>query len=65
MGDKVVIDFSLAFDWLRGWRVYSEPITERSKAKPKQNHSNLGLLSTLKRKLLCEDEKFRASLEDI
>lgn len=37
VSDQVVIGFSLALDWLRGWREYSEPITEQSKAKLKQN----------------------------
>ena len=30
-GDQVVIDFSFASDWLRNWRDFSGPITERSK----------------------------------
>ena len=36
-GDQVTIGFSFAFDWLRGWREFSRPITERSKAKPIQS----------------------------
>ena len=35
--DQVEIGFSLASDWLRGWREFSRPITERSKAKPMQH----------------------------
>ena len=31
------IGFSFASDWLRGWREFSWPITERSKAKPMQS----------------------------
>ena len=34
--DQVVFGFSLTFDWLRLWREFSGPITQRSKAKPKQ-----------------------------
>ena len=34
--DQVTTGFSFASDWLRGWREYSYPITERSKAKPMQ-----------------------------
>ena len=33
---QVAIGFSFAFDWLRGWREFSGPIAERSKAKPMQ-----------------------------
>ena len=29
--------FSFAYDWLREWREFSEPITERRKAVPKQS----------------------------
>ena len=32
-----MIGFSFASDWLRGWREFSRPITERSKAKPMQS----------------------------
>ena len=35
--EQVVICFSFASDWLRGWREFSRPITERSKAKPMQS----------------------------
>ena len=35
--DQVAIGFSSASDWLRGWREFSRPITERSKAKPMQS----------------------------
>ena len=34
--DQVAIDFGFASDWLRMWREFSKPITERRKAKPKQ-----------------------------
>ena len=34
--DQVVFGFSFTFDWLRLWREFSGPITQRSKAKPKQ-----------------------------
>ena len=37
-----------ACNWLREWREFSGPITERSEAKP----SNPELLSTLNRKFL-------------
>ena len=37
MSDQVAIDFSFASDWLRVWRNFSRPITERSKAKPRQS----------------------------
>ena len=33
---QVVFGFSFTFDWLRLWREFSGPITQRSKAKPKQ-----------------------------
>ena len=33
----VVIGFSFASDWWRKWCEYSDPITERSKAKPVQS----------------------------
>ena len=36
-GDQVMIGFSFASDWLTKWREYSGPITERSKAKPRQS----------------------------
>ena len=29
-GERVVINFTFAFDWLREGREFSEPITERS-----------------------------------
>ena len=35
--EKVEIGFSFASDWLRAWREFSKPITERSKAKPMQS----------------------------
>ena len=34
--NQVVFSFSFTFDWLRLWREFSGPITQRSKAKPKQ-----------------------------
>ena len=34
--NQVVFGFSFTFDWLRLWRDFSGPITQRSKAKPKQ-----------------------------
>ena len=37
MGDQVVIVLCFASDWLREWREFSGPITERSKAKPIQS----------------------------
>ena len=36
-GDQVVIVICFASDWLREWREFSGPITERSKAKPIQS----------------------------
>ena len=36
-GDQVVIIICFASDWLREWREFSGPITERSKAKPIQS----------------------------
>ena len=36
-GDQVVIVLCFASDWLREWREFSGPITERSKAKPIQS----------------------------
>ena len=43
--EQVVIGLSFTSDWWRKWREIFQPITERSKAKPKQNanyfrHSN-------------------------
>ena len=35
--DQVAIGFSFASYRLRGWREFSRPITERSKAKPMQS----------------------------
>ena len=35
--DQVAIGFSFACDWLRGWREFYRPITERSEAKPMQS----------------------------
>ena len=32
-----MIGFRFASDWLRDWRKFSKPITERSKAKPIQS----------------------------
>ena len=34
--DQATIGFDFASDWLRKWREFFKPITERSKAKPKQ-----------------------------
>ena len=34
--DQVAIGFGFASDWLSRWREFFKPITERSKAKPKQ-----------------------------
>jgi len=34
--DQVKIGFGFASHWLRKWRKLFQPITERSKAKPKQ-----------------------------
>ena len=36
-GVQVMIGFSFASDWLTKWHEYSGPITERSKAKPRQS----------------------------
>ena len=43
--EQVAIGLSFTSDWWRKWREIFQPITERSKAKPKQNanyfrHSN-------------------------
>ena len=35
--DQVAIGFGFASDWLNSWREFFKPITERSKAKPKQS----------------------------
>ena len=35
--DRMEIGFSFVFDWLRLWHRFSGPITEQSKAKPKQS----------------------------
>ena len=35
--DQVAIGFGFASDWLRGWREFCRPITQRSKAKPMQS----------------------------
>ena len=35
--DLAMIGFSFTFDWLRLWREFSGPITQQSKAKPKQS----------------------------
>ena len=35
--DRMEIGFSCVFDWLRLWYRFSGPITEQSKAKPKQS----------------------------
>ena len=43
--DQVAIGFGLAPDWLRRWSKFFIPITEHSKAKPKQAIQRL--LSTL------------------
>ena len=37
VSDQVTFGFSFASDWLRGWREFSRPITERRKAKPMQS----------------------------
>ena len=34
--DQVAIGLGFASDWLSRWREFYKPITERSKAKPKQ-----------------------------
>ena len=39
-GDQVVIGLNFASDWLREWREFSGPITERSKANPMQLRIN-------------------------
>ena len=40
--DQVIIGFGFASDWLREWREFSRPITERNEAKPKQSWIILG-----------------------
>ena len=35
--DQVAIGFSFASDWLKGWREFSRPITERSETKSMQS----------------------------
>ena len=35
--DQVAIGFTFASDWLRGWREFARPITERSKANLMQS----------------------------
>ena len=35
--DQVAIGFTFASDWLRGWREFSRPISERNKANPMQS----------------------------
>ena len=37
--EQVAIGLSFTSDWWRKWREIFQPITERSKAKPKQNQS--------------------------
>ena len=44
--NQVVIGFSLASDWLRWWREFSRPITERSKAKLVQSRVSFTQLKT-------------------
>ena len=34
---QLILGFSFVSDWLRKWREFSGPITERSKAKPHQS----------------------------
>ena len=34
--EEVAIGFGFTSDWLRKWREFFKPITERSNAKPKQ-----------------------------
>ena len=34
--EEVAIGFGLTSDWLRKWREFFKPITERGNAKPKQ-----------------------------
>ena len=34
--ERGMVGFGLASHWLKKWRAFCEPITERSKAKPKQ-----------------------------
>ena len=36
MREQVTIGFGVTSDWLRKWREFFKPITERSNAKPKQ-----------------------------
>ena len=35
--DQPMVGFSFASDWLRGWRKFSSPITDRSKVQPVQS----------------------------
>ena len=37
VGDQPMVGFSFASDWLRGWRKFSGPITDRSKVQPVQS----------------------------
>jgi len=37
--EQVAIGFGFTSDWSRTWREIFEPITERSKAKPKQTQN--------------------------
>ena len=54
-GDQVVIGFSFASYWLRGWCNFSGPITKRSKEKPMQ--SRITFDARLKIALLSEWSK--------
>ena len=49
--NQVAIGFSFASDWLRKWQEFSEPITKRNKAKPKQP----GIIFNTKLKIVVGD----------
>ena len=36
-GDRVMISFSLAFSWLKGWFEFSSPLADRKKSNVKCN----------------------------
>ena len=37
VGDQVVFGYSYSSDWLKEWREFCEPITDRSESKPKDS----------------------------
>ena len=55
--------FSFASDWLRGWREFSRPITERSEAKPMQSRITFDTKLKIALEILADAENKNVRVE--